>query len=99
MDELPRLEDLKNNVDNAIVPTKSAAIMMVVYRTLATIEYKWVDNWMKYMSKLPREAQGVFVNGVRAESYANREMVSNSKGYGEWCVANGWLVDNKWRTK
>jgi energy-coupling factor transporter ATP-binding protein EcfA2 len=97
MNELPRLEDLKNDVDNAIVPTKAAAIMMVVYRTLATIEYKWVDNWMKYMSKLPREAQGVFVNGVNAESYTKRDVVTNCEGFGEWCIENGWLVDNKWR--
>ena len=65
---------------------------MVVYRTLATIEYSWIDNWMKYLSKLPREAQGLFVQAARAETYGKRETVCNSIGFQDWCKDNHWLV-------
>ena len=98
-DQLPKMEDLINNPDIATVPTAPAAVCMVVYRTLATIEYKWVDNWMKYMSKLNREAQGLFVNGVRSEKYGKRDVVTNCKGYQDWCMDNGWMVQGEWRTK
>ena len=99
VDQLPKMEDLINNPDIATVPTAPAAVCMVVYRTLATIEYKWVDNWMKYMSKLNREAQGLFVNGVRSEKYGKRDVVTNCKGYQDWCMDNGWMVQGEWRTK
>lgn len=92
MDEVPRLADLKTNPDNAIVPTSAGAIGMVVYRTLATIEYSWVDNWMKYLSRLPREAQGLFVQAARAKTYGKRETVCNSLGFQDWCTHNHWLV-------
>lgn len=100
-DQMPSMHDLMNDPDNAVVPTAPAAVCMVVYRTLATIEYKWVDNWMKYMSKLSRESQGLFVNGVRAQGYDEDRAtaVNNCKGFGEWCMANGWMVQGQWRTK
>ena len=37
------------------------------------------------------------VIGVRAESYNKRDIDTNCAGFGEWCIDNGWLVDNKWR--
>lgn len=98
-DQLPKMEDLMNNPDIATVPTAPAAVCMVVYRTLATIEYKWVDNWMKYMSKLNREAQGLFVNGVRSEKYGKKDVVTNCKGFQDWCMDNGWMVQGEWRDK
>jgi len=91
IDDLPTLEDLKKNPMGALVPTSPAAVCMVVYRTMSVIEYAWVDNWMEYLSRLPREAQGLFVNGVRNEKYHKRDVVTNCSGFQDWCNKNNWI--------
>ncbi len=92
-DELPTLEELKKDPMNAPVPTSASAVAMTVYRTMAVIEYPWVDNWMLYLGRLTREAQGLFVNGVRREKYGKRDVVTNCKGFQDWCMANNWMHD------
>ena len=89
--DLPKLQEIKDNPDTAKVPESPAAQCMVVYRTLATIEYKWVANWMKYLNRLPKEVQGLFVNGARKETYVKRDVVSNCKEFGDWFLANGYM--------
>ena len=76
---------------NAPVPDSPAAVCMVVYRALATIERKWVDPWLTYMNRLSKEAQGLFVNGVRAPQYSRRDYVVQNKKYQDWCMANNYM--------
>lgn len=90
-DQLPKLDDLKKSPMTAPVPTSPSAVCMTVYRTMSLIEYPWVDNWMAYLGRLPREAQGLFVNGVRKEKYAKRDVVTNAKGFQDWCRENNWM--------
>lgn len=90
-DDLPRQQDIKDSPETAKVPTSPAAQCMVVYRALATIEYSWVASWMKYMNRLPKEVQGLFVNGVRKETYKKRDSVATCREYGDWCLANGYM--------
>jgi len=78
----------------AKVPESPAAYCMVVQRTLATIEYQWVSQWMKYLSRLPKEAQGLFVNAARKDDYHKQDVVVNTKEFQEWCMANGYMYFN-----
>jgi hypothetical protein len=89
-DQLPSLESIKNNPDNAIVPTAKPAQCMVTFRALATIERDWVDAWMTYMQRLDKEAQGLFANGVRAKKYIPKKqsMVMQNKQFTEWSIEN-----------
>ena len=57
------------------MPTSAGAVMMVVYKVLSTLERDWVDQWMTYMLRLSKEAQGVFANGVRGKKYTKQAMV------------------------
>ena len=90
-DQLPSLESIKKSPETAKVPTSAAAVCMVVYRTLATIEKDWIDAWMTYMARLDTEAQGMFANGVRAPKYAKQAMIMTSKTFTQWAMAHGWL--------
>jgi hypothetical protein len=90
-DDLPKLQQIKDDPMNAKVPESAAAMCMVVYRTLATIEYSWVSSWMRYMARLPRESQGLFINGVRKATYPKRDIVAGTKEFGDWCIQNGWM--------
>ena len=62
-----------------------------MYRALATIEREWVAQWLTYMNRLPKEAQGLFVNGVRAPKYSRRDYVVQNKGFQDWCMANNYM--------
>jgi hypothetical protein len=90
-DQLPRLDDIKNDPMNAKVPTSAAAICMVVFRTLGAIEKDWINAWMDYMNRLDTEAQGMFVNGVRAPKYDKQSMVMTNQKFTKWAMANKHL--------
>jgi hypothetical protein len=62
-----------------------------VYRALATIEREWVTQWLTYMDRLAKEAQGLFVNGVRAKNYSRRDYVVQNKQFQDWCLNNHYM--------
>lgn len=92
-DQLPSLESIKTNPKQATVPTSSSAVCMVVYRALSCIDATWVDAWLTYMTRLEREAQGLFVNGARAPKYnaARRNAIMTAKAFGQWCRDNSFM--------
>lgn len=89
--DLPTLESIKRDPLNAKVPASAAAVCMVVYRTLASIEADWIDNWMTYLNRLDPEAQGLFANGVRAPKYAKQGLVMTNKSFTAWARAKSYL--------
>lgn len=90
-DQLPSLESIKSSPETAKVPTSASAVCMVVYRTLATIERKWVDAWMVYLNRLDKEAQGMFANGVRAPKYGKQSEVMTNKKFTQWAMDNNYM--------
>jgi hypothetical protein len=90
-DQLPSLESIKKSPETAKVPTSAAAVCMVVYRTLAAIEKDWIDNWMIYLNRLDKEAQGMFANGVRAPKYGKQAMIMTNKNFTQWAMQNSYL--------
>ena len=91
-DELPSLADIQNSPMTAKVPTKSAALCMVIYRTIMTIDKSWVDAWMDYMSRIDTEAQAMFANAIRDSKDATKQRaVMTSRKFGEWAMKNGHM--------
>ena len=90
-DQLPSLQSIKDNPKTAKVPDSAAAICMVVYRTLASIEGDWLNAWMDYMPRLDTEAQGMFANGVRAPKYSKQSMVMKNKKFTTWAMQNNYM--------
>lgn len=90
-DQLPSLESVKTKPATAVVPTSPAAVCMVVFRTLANIDAKWMDNWMDYQQRLDPEAQAMFANGARSKGYKNQTVVMRNKKFQTWARANSHL--------
>ena len=90
-DQLPSLESIKQEPNNAKVPDSAAAICMVIYRALATIDKDWINAWMDYLVRLDKEAQGMFANGVRAPKYSKQSMVMTNKKFTDWAMANNYM--------
>ena len=64
---------------------------MCVCRTWDVSEKEWINNWMDYLVRLDREAQGMFANGVRAPKYSKQAMVMTNRKFTEWAVANNYM--------
>jgi hypothetical protein len=90
-DQLPSLQSIKDDPKTAKVPESAAAVCMVVYRTLASLEKDWLDAWMDYMPRLDTEAQGMFANGVRAPKYSKRSMAMQNKKLTKWAMDNNHM--------
>jgi hypothetical protein len=90
-DQLPSLQSIKDDPHNATVPSSAAAVCMVVYRTMTALDKDWLNAWMDYMLRLPKEAQGMFANGVRAPKYSKQSMVMTNKKFTEWAMQNNYL--------
>ena len=92
-DDLPSLDSIKKEPTEAMIPKSDAAVAMVVFRTLATIDKEWVDPWMDYMVRLDKEAQGMFVNGIRSPKFDGKKQaaVMTNKKFTAWAMANNYM--------
>jgi len=90
-DKLPTLKQIKETPETAPIPDSAAAVCLVCFRALQTVERSWIDAWMTYMLRLPTEAQALFVNGVRAPGYKNAHMFATHSKFSSWALANGHL--------
>lgn len=92
-DQLPTIQSIKDSPMTASVPTSASAVCMVVYKALASIERDWVDAWMTYMGRLDKEAQGMFLNGLRVEGYPVKRlnMMMQSPLMATWARENGYM--------
>jgi len=90
-DQLPSLQSIKDDPENATVPTSASAVCMVVYRTLSTISKDWIDAWMTYLDRLDPEAQGMFANGVRTPKYSKQSVVMTNSRFTDWAMKHGYM--------
>ncbi len=90
-DQLPSLDSIKQEPTTAKVPDSAAAVCMVVYRALSTMERDWIDAWMDYVVRLDKEAQGMFANGVRIHRYSKQSVVMTNKKFTDWAMANNYM--------
>ena len=74
-----------------LMTTAAGAVCMVVYRSLAIMDRQLIKPWMIYLNRLNKEAQGLFVNGARAKGYSKQDVVTQSKEFQDWCLANNFL--------
>ena len=91
VDELPKQDEIKADPKSAKIPTTSSAIVMVVYRALATMSKEFVDPWMEYLNRLDKEAQALFAMQVRNPKYNKQGVVMTNKKFTQWCMDNNFM--------
>jgi energy-coupling factor transporter ATP-binding protein EcfA2 len=87
-DDMPAIEDIKENPKTAKIPSNPAAVCMVIMRTLNTLDRTWVNAWMDYLVRLDPIEQALFSHSVRSEKYKHRELVMTNRKYTEWALNN-----------
>jgi energy-coupling factor transporter ATP-binding protein EcfA2 len=91
VDELPKQEEIKTNPMTAKVPTTSSAVVMVIYRALATMNKEFIDPFMEYLNRLDKEAQALFAMQVRNPKYNKQGIVMSNKKFTQWCIDNNFM--------
>jgi hypothetical protein len=91
VDQLPTQEDIKTKPTEARIPDSASAIVMVVYRALATMNKELIDPFMVYLNRLDKEAQALFAMQVRNPKYQKQAIVMSNKKFTEWCIANNFM--------
>jgi MoxR-like ATPase len=87
--ELPDWESIIKAPDTTKVPDSPSAVCMLVYSAVQRIEKDSVNAWVKYMSRISKEAQGLFATSVMRTKKAST--VGTSKEFIKWATDNNYL--------
>jgi hypothetical protein len=90
-DQMPKRDDILKDPKNAKIPTSASAVVMVVFRSLASMSKDYINPFMEYLVRLDQEAQGMFANGVRNPKYHAQQLVMTNKKFTDWAVENNYM--------
>jgi len=94
MTQIPSKDEIINDPMGARIPDKVSAVCMLVFRALATVERSWAPQWMTYLQRLDRPAQGLFGNGTRVKDYPRLQQIVRCPEYMAWARDNAHLFGN-----
>jgi hypothetical protein len=87
--DLPDWESIIKSPETTRVPDSPSAVCMLVYSAVQRIEKDSVNGWVKYMSRISKEAQGLFATSVMRTKKAST--VGTSKEFIKWATDNNYL--------
>ena len=90
-DQMPKRDDILKDPKNAKIPTSASAVVMVVFRSLASMSKDYINPFMEYLVRLDQEAQGMFANGVRNPKYHAQQLVMTNKKFTDWAMQNNYM--------
>ena len=90
-DQMPRRDDILKDPKNAKIPTSASAVVMVVFRSLASMSKDYINPFMEYLVRLDQEAQGMFANGVRNPKYHAQQVVMTNGKFTDWAMKNNYM--------
>ena len=85
----PRVSQIRIDY-GAATPVSSEGVRFR-YR-LEGFDRDWVDAWMDYMVRLPRELQVMFAMQVRKNNYPKRDEVMSNAKFTKWCLDNNFIA-------
>lgn len=85
VDELPPINDIKNNPDSTPVPDKIEVVYAIIARLLPEIDKVGdFQQFMRYIKRTRIEPQTLFVNAARARV----PEIKSCREYNEWALTN-----------
>lgn len=63
-DQLPTREAIETSPDTAQIPTSPAAQCVMCFKAVSVVTRESFAVWMRYIKRLPKEAQAVFINSI-----------------------------------
>ena len=79
--ELPSWKDICDKPTEAVTPKNGAAIAMMIYRALVRVDEESFDAWLKYLNRLPREAQALFARQIMSPTAGKLKLASTNRSF------------------
>jgi hypothetical protein len=89
--QLTPWDELIKSPDTATVPTSAAATCMLVAKAVHRIENSNIVAWMKFLNRIPKEAQGLFARSVMSDKCPKRLVAARNTEFALWASANNFM--------
>jgi hypothetical protein len=93
--QLTPWDELIKSPDTATVPTSAAATCMLVAKAVHRIETSNIVAWMKFLNRIPKEAQGLFARSVMSDKCPKRDVAARNTEFALWAAANNFMFAKK----
>lgn len=87
-EKLPTIKEILASPTKASLPDSPAALILLIYTAVQSIEKETIDPWMKYIQRMKTEAQALFATTVLRTGKGST--VGSSKAFIEYATRNGW---------
>lgn len=93
--QLTPWDELIKSPETATVPTSAAATCMLVAKAVHRIETSNIVAWMKFLNRIPKEAQGLFARSVMSDKCPKRDVAARNTEFALWAAANNFMFAKK----
>jgi hypothetical protein len=93
--QLPMWDEIVKSPETVTVPTSAAAACMLVSKAVQRIEAANINAWMKYLTRMAKEAQGLFARSVMSETCPKRNVAARNAEFAKWAADNNFLFAKK----
>jgi len=93
--QLTPWDELIKSPETATVPTSAAASCMLVSKAVQRIDKDSINAWMKFLNRIPKEAQGLFARSVMSDKCPKRDVAARNTEFAVWAAANSFLFAKK----
>ena len=87
-DQLPTLDAIKANPEEAMVPTDPVALCILTYKAVMEVDKDWMDRWVKYLERTPKENQGLFARSLLESANSK---AAGAKSFIDWAIKNNYM--------
>jgi hypothetical protein len=88
-DELPEWEAILKEPEKTNIPKSPSAVCMLIYSAIQRVEKDNISKWMKYLTRLTKEQQGLFATSIMRTS--KKVTVGTNGEFIKWATANNYL--------
>lgn len=89
-DQLPTRDSIESSPESAIVPSSPAAQCILMFKAVRVITRENFATWMRYVRRLPKEAQAVFVNSA-LEHPGKKQWIIVHPSFVTWARENQYM--------
>lgn len=88
-DELPDWETIIKDPEKVAIPSSPSAVCMLIYSAIQQVEKSTISKFMKFLTRLSKEQQGLFATSVMRTS--KKTTIGTNADFIKFATANNYL--------
>ncbi len=89
--QLADWDEIIKNPTTTPVPNNGAASCMLVSKAVQRIKRDSIGAWMQFVSRMSKEAQGLFARSVMTDRCPTRDVAATNPAFAQWAAANNYM--------